>query len=70
MAPNHGRLQKKALMVKRTMERQILHIRLTNKKINNWMRTKTKLSHIATQLSKLKSKLACHTLRTERQQTD
>ena len=50
-------------IAQRSMERQMLHIRLTDKKKNEWIRAKTKVADVRTEAAKLKWQFAGHNAR-------
>ena len=47
----------------RSMERQMLHVRLTDRKSNEWIRGKTKVRDVRSEVAKLKWKFAGHNVR-------
>ncbi|CAG9840644.1 unnamed protein product [Diabrotica balteata] len=53
----------KIAKTERSMERQMLNIKLSDKKRNEWISNKTKVKDVSTQVAKLKWKFAGHTLR-------
>ncbi|CAG9835439.1 unnamed protein product [Diabrotica balteata] len=53
----------KIIKTQRAMERQMLHIRLMDKKRNEWIREKTKVRDVRQEVAKLKWRFAGHNIR-------